>query len=233
MSAPDEHDSSAVEASRHPPIMITEDHMYKLEDLLIPNHYAGTLENVMIPGGLIQDRVKKMARDIRADYGAETIHLVCVLKGGNAFFQDLLQSLRNFAEFNDEIYVPFTYDFIRVKSYVGTQSSRECQIIGGDMSRLKGRNVLLVEDIIDTGNTMQALLPILREQSPKSLKVASLLEKRTERSSGFKANYVGFSIPDKFVVGYCLDFDEFYRDMLHLCVISEAGIAKFKGQSFE
>lgn len=79
------------------------------------------------------------------------IHLVCVLKGGSAFFQDLLQSLRSFHEMHDETYVPFTYDFIRVKSYDGINSTRDVQIIGGDLARLNDRNVLLVEDIIDTG----------------------------------------------------------------------------------
>ncbi|KAG5186703.1 phosphoribosyltransferase-like protein [Tribonema minus] len=209
---------------------LQDDHSYRLADLLIPNHYNGTLQEVLVPGGLIQDRVRKLARDIRADYGCTTIHLVCVLKGGSAFFQDLLRCLRYFHEFNDESYVPFTYDFIRVKSYVGTQSM-DVKITGGDLKRMAGKHVLLVEDIIDTGKSMRALLPVLRKEGPKSLKVASLLEKRTERSCGFKAHYVGFSIPDKFVVGYCIDYDEHFRDMTHLCVVNQEGIERYRSIS--
>jgi len=122
-----------------------------------------------------------------------------------------------------------------------------------DPESLNGRHVVLCEDIVDSGLTMRSLIPhILERAEPKTLEVACLLEKRSERSTGFKADYVGFSIPDKFVVvrfkenasqrsaccaahallqmltqGYCLDYNEAFRDMEHICVINEAGIAQF------
>ena len=103
------------------------------------------------------------------------------------------------------------------------------QITGCDLTKLSGRHLLFVEDIIDTGLTMTKLLEYLRENvSPASARVASLVEKRTPRSCGFQADYVGFSIPDKFVVGYCLDYNEAYRDMMHIGVINQAGIEKFQ-----
>ena len=101
-------------------------------------------------------------------------------------------------------------------------------ISGADLSELKDRHVILCEDIIDTGLTMTKLLPELQKYGPSSVKVASLLEKRTERSCGYKADYVGFSIPDAFVVGYCLDYNEVFRDLNHICVINNEGIAKYK-----
>lgn len=104
-------------------------------------------------------------------------------------------------------------------------------ISGVDLKTLRGRNVILVEDIVDTGTTMSRLIPHLMADAaiaPARVQVATLLEKRTERSNGFKADYVGFSIPDAFVVGYNMDYNEAYRDMDHLCVINPAGIAHFK-----
>ena len=87
--------------------------------------------------------------------------------------------------------------------------------------------VLIVEDIIDTGNTLAKFCDILNEKAPKSVRVASLLEKRTPKSNGFKGDFVGFDIPDHFIVGYCLDYNEHFRDLDHVCVMAEAGIKKF------
>lgn len=98
-----------------------------------------------------------------------------------------------------------------------------------DMATLKGKHVLFVEDIIDTGLTMKTLIKYMNDTvEPASCRVASLVEKRTVRSTGFKADYVGFSIPDKFVVGYCLDFNEVFRDLSHLAVINNTGFEKYK-----
>ena len=176
------------------------------------------------------DRIDKLAKDIREDYGDITIHLLCVLKGGSTFFHDLVSRLRNHHKFNECSHIPFTFDFIRVKSYKGTESSGDVKIttLGADIAKLEGKHCLLVEDIIDSGLTMSRLVPYLETLKPKSVKVASLLEKRTSRSCGFLADYVGFSIPDKFVIGYCLDYNEVYRDMLHIGVITPLGIERFK-----
>jgi hypoxanthine phosphoribosyltransferase len=98
--------------------------------------------------------------------------------------------------------------------------------IGVDLKSLEGRHVLLCEDIVDTGKTMAKLVPHLEAFGPKSVRVAALLQKRTPKSSGFQPDYVGFSIPNKFVVGYCLDYNEVYRDMAHICIMNDSGIAK-------
>ena len=179
--------------------------------------------------GSIVDRVEKLAYDINQDYKGETIHMLCVLKGGSQFFQDLQNALRKFHDYTRAGHIPFTFDFIRVKSYEGTESTGNVTISGCDMEKLANKHLLFVEDIIDTGLTMTKLMEHLRKNvRPKSVRVASLVEKRTTRSSGFKADYVGYSIPDKFVVGYCLDYNEAYRDMAHIGVINKAGIEKFE-----
>merc|ERR1712156_1175013 len=96
------------------------------------------------------------------------------------------------------------------------------------VNNLTGKNVLIVEDIIDTGATMRKLLTTIMKYQPKSVKVACLLRKRTPKSSGYVPDYVGFEIPNKFVVGYALDYNEYFRDLMHICEISPHGIEKYK-----
>ncbi|ETV96988.1 hypoxanthine phosphoribosyltransferase [Aphanomyces invadans] len=213
--------------SRKEPIFLADDAMYSKEHFLIPNHYIDYVDSVLIPQGLISDRIEKLAQDIRAAYQGQTIHLLCVLKGGSAFFHALIEKLRMFHKYNTCEYVPFTFDFIKVKSYDGLHSTGNVQVSGADLTKFKGKHLLLVEDIIDTGKTMAKLVPYLHESEPASVKVASLLEKRNPESCGFLGNFVGFSIPDKFVIGCCLDYNEIFRDLDHICIINSAGIAKW------
>eukprot|EP00069_Balaena_mysticetus_P012751 bmy_07955T0 len=124
-----------------------------------------------------------------------------------------------------------TVDFIRLKSYCNDQSTGDIKVIGGDdPSTLTGKNVLIVEDIIDTGKTMQTLLSLVKQHNPKMVKVASLLVKRTPRSAGYRPDFVRLEIPDKFVVGYALDYNEYFRDLNHVFVISKTGKAKYKAE---
>uniref|UniRef100_A0A8C6R9I9 Hypoxanthine-guanine phosphoribosyltransferase n=1 Tax=Nannospalax galili TaxID=1026970 RepID=A0A8C6R9I9_NANGA len=116
---------------------------------------------------------------------------------------------------NSDRSIPMTVDFIRLKSYY-------------DLSTLTGQNVLTVEDIIDTGKTMQTLLFLVKQYNPKVVKITSLLVKRTSQSVGYRPDFVGFEIPDKFVVGYALDYNEYFGDLNHVCVISETGKSKYK-----
>lgn len=208
-------------------IRLGDDAAFDKEHFLVPHHYKELVESVLIPTGLIHDRVEKIAQDIRYDYEGKTLHLLCVLKGGSAFFHDLVAKLRLFHKYNKCDYVPFTFDFIKVKSYAGTQSTGKVQISGADLAKFRGKNLLIVEDIIDTGKTMSELVPYLQQFDPASVRVASLLEKRNPESCGFQADYVGFNVPDKFVIGYCLDYNEIFRDLDHICIINDAGIAKF------
>ncbi|CAK7312433.1 Hypoxanthine-guanine phosphoribosyltransferase [Vulpes lagopus] len=194
-------------ATRSPSVVISDDEPgYDLDLFCIPHHYAEDLEKVFIPHGLIMDRTERLARDVMKEMGGHHIVALCVLKGGYKFFADLLDYIKALNR-NSDGSIPMTVDFIRLKSYC---------------------NVLIVEDIIDTGKTMQTLLSLVKEHNPKMVKVASLLVKRTPRSVGYKPDFVGFEIPDKFVVGYALDYNEYFRDLNHVCVISETGKAKYK-----
>lgn len=203
---------------------------FGLEHFCIPDHYAADLENVMIPHGLIIDRIEKLALDMCRSYDFKSgtrLHMLCVLKGGHQFFSDLCNVLKRLT-LRHCTNAPLTFDFIRVKSYAGTESTGEARVesIGVDLASLKGRHVLLCEDIIDTGTTMAKLVPHLETFGPASVRVATLLKKRTPKSNGFQADFTGFTIPDKFVVGYCLDYNEVFRDMEHICVMNPSGIAR-------
>eukprot|EP00088_Acartia_fossae_P045126 TRINITY_DN4831_c1_g1_i2.p1 TRINITY_DN4831_c1_g1~~TRINITY_DN4831_c1_g1_i2.p1 ORF type:complete len:224 (+),score=47.33 TRINITY_DN4831_c1_g1_i2:31-702(+) len=203
----------------------------KKEHFCVPKHYEDSIANILITHGTIQDRIEKLAKDVFYDVYQveEPLHVICVLKGGYKFFSDLLDKMNGLNSNHSDGSVPFSVDFIRLKSYENDQSSGEIKIIGLDnLDSLQGKNVLIVEDIIDTGRTMKKLLNTLKKYEPKSVKVACLLRKRTPLSSGYIPDYVGFEIPDKFVIGYALDYNEYFRDLLHICVISSHGIDKYK-----
>lgn len=193
-----------------------------------PLLFQAYLKSVLLPHGLVLDRVEKLAADIREDYPTSTPHLLVVLKGGSEFAVDLTRTLRRLHSFSEARHLPFTVDYVRVKSYSGTESTGKVAITGIDLRSLAGRDVIVLEDIIDTGLTMTALLPELAQYGPASVRVGALLEKRTHKSNGFKADYAGFSVPDAFVVGYNLDYNEAFRDMPHICIIAPEGIEHFK-----
>ncbi|XP_067235376.1 hypoxanthine phosphoribosyltransferase 1, like isoform X1 [Chanodichthys erythropterus] len=159
---------------------------HELSLFCVPKHYEEDLDSVIIPNGLIKDRTERLARDIVRDMGGHHIVALCVLKGGYKFFADLMDYIKTLNQNSDKS-VPLTVDFIRLKSYSNDQSTNCVKVIGGDeLSALSGKNVLIVEDIVETGRTMETLLKLLNECHPKMVKVVSLLVKRTPRSSGYR-----------------------------------------------
>ena len=159
----------------------------------------------------IQARVAEMGAQIERDYpGGEGIHLVGVLKGGFMFMADLVRSMSP----------RVTLDFIAVSSYAkSTNSSGEVRMLKDLDTGLEGRNVIIVEDIVDTGLTLTYLQGILRARAPKSLKTACLLSKPSRRKVDVTIDYVGFTIDDRFVVGYGLDYAEKYRSLSDIAVL--------------
>ncbi|TMS05386.1 hypoxanthine phosphoribosyltransferase 1, like [Larimichthys crocea] len=201
---------------------------HELDLFCVPRHYENDLDKVIIPHGLIMDRTERLARDIMRDMGGHHIVALCVLKGGYKFFADLLDYIKALNQNSDKS-VPLTVDFIRVKSYCNDKSTNNVKVIGGDeLSSLSGKNVLIVEDIVETGRTMQTLLSLLSECNPKMVKVVSLLVKRTPRSSGYRPDYIGFEVPDAFLVGYALDYNEYFRDLSHICILNDQAKEKYK-----
>lgn len=167
----------------------------------------------LIPADQIQAKVKEIAAQIRAEYGEERILLVAVLKGSFMFLADLSREL------GDNIEV----DFVQTASYGNQISTSGVVQIRKDLDiNIEGRHVLIVEDIVDTGVTLSHLRELLGTRRPKSLKVASLLSKPEARRLEAKVEFVGFEIPNEFVVGYGLDFAERYRNLSYIAVLREA-----------
>jgi hypoxanthine phosphoribosyltransferase len=159
----------------------------------------------------IQGRVRALGDDIRRDHPGD-LHLVCVLKGAFMFLADLLRALPDGT----------TIDFVAISSYgKSTRSSGEVRLLKDLDTGLEGRNVVIVEDIVDTGLTLTYLQDILRARGPQTLKTACLLSKPSRRKVDVKVEYVGFTIEDKFVVGYGLDYAEKYRNLSYIGVIGD------------
>ena len=169
--------------------------------------------NVLLDAETISARVRELAAEIEQDYPAgEEIHLVCVLKGGFMFLADLVRAMSP----------RVSLDFIAVSSYgKGTKSSGEVRMLKDLDSGLQGRHIVIVEDIVDTGLTLIYLQEILRARSPKTLRTACLLSKPSRRQVDVEVEYIGFTIEDRFVVGYGLDYAEKYRNLSHIAVLNE------------
>jgi hypoxanthine phosphoribosyltransferase len=166
---------------------------------------------VLIRRAAIQKRVREVALQITRDYKGQKVHLIGVLKGACIFLSDLIR----------EINLDTSIDFIAVSSYgKGKQSSGQVRVLKDLDSSIEGLNVVLVEDILDTGLTLSYLLRVLQQRKPKSLRVAALLDKPSRRLKDVKGDYVGFTIPNEFVVGYGLDYAERYRNLKDVCILS-------------
>ncbi|KAI8878033.1 hypoxanthine phosphoribosyltransferase [Backusella circina FSU 941] len=204
----------------------TDKNQYSLDHFVIPSHYEKDVSSILIPHGVIKDRIQKLARLIVNDTQGPLV-VCCILKGGHQYFADLVAEIKKLTRQNGAT-VPLSLEFIRVKSYKNDKSEGvKVSLTDEEMDSFKGKNLLIVEDIIDTGATMVRLLERLSDFKPLSVRVTSLLVKKTDRSNGYTPDYVGFSIPDEFVVGYALDYNEYFRDLDHICVISDEGAKKY------
>lgn len=169
------------------------------------------LDSILLSEQEISDIVKRIAKEIDEDFRGEEVEFVVVLKGSMPFATDLMRKVN----------VPLTIDFIQASSYgKGSKSTGEIIIkheLGED---IKGKNVIIIEDIIDSGNTLSKLKELLLKREPKSLKICSMLNKQERREVELAADYIGAEIPDEFVVGYGLDYAEKYRELPYIGVLS-------------
>ena len=217
---------------RKPFIVVSDnekDYAYDKEHFLVPGHYRDDIRNIMIPRGVMLDRIEKLAMDIHDLYINEELHIICVLKGSRGFFSALVEILNRIRRYTSgHTSPPYIEHYVRLKSYSGMESTGRVQVMADDLSTLHGKHVLVVEDIVDTGRSLSYFCRQLLDYKIKTLRIASLLEKRTPKSVGFKADFVGFQIPDEFIVGFCLDYNEMFRDLEHLAILSESGIEKYR-----
>ncbi|MFN3651664.1 MAG: hypoxanthine phosphoribosyltransferase [Armatimonadota bacterium] len=172
------------------------------------------VREVLISEEAIAARVHELGEQISRDYAGRTLHLVVVLRGAAVFAADLLRALR----------IPASIDFIAISSYgAETRSSGVVRLLKDLEDGVEGRHVLVVEDIIDTGLTINYLTSLLRNRGVASIEVCALLDKPLARKVEVQARYVGFSIPEAFVVGYGLDYAQLYRGLPYIGVLHSAG----------
>ena len=167
--------------------------------------YHEFLDEILISEQALQKRVAELGAQISQDYQGQELILICILRGGVLFLSDLMR----------HITVPHMLDFMAVSSYgVGARQSSGQPRISLDVNTdIRNRNVLIIEDIVDSGHTIKSVLDFLSTRQPKSLRVCTLLDKAERRETPVPIDYLGFSIPDKFVFGYGLDIDEYYRNL--------------------
>jgi hypoxanthine phosphoribosyltransferase len=166
---------------------------------------------ILIPADQLQARIAELGDEISRDYYGHDLLLLSVLKGSVLFLTDLMR----------QITVPHAIDFMATSSYgEGQESSGVVRILKDLDAAIEGRSVLIVEDIIDTGATLDYLTRILRARQPRSLEICTLLNKPARREAPVAVKYVGFDIPDKFVFGYGLDFAELYRNLPYVAVLA-------------
>ena len=168
------------------------------------------IKKVLIPEADLKRRVKELADEISRDFRGETVTFICILSGASIFFADLIR----------EIGLDVRFEFMSVSSYgAGTVSSGEVKILKDVNHPIVGQNVIIVEDIIDSGCTLSFLKRVLEQRNPKVIKICTILDKPSRRKVDFKGDYVGFEIPDEFVIGYGLDYDGRYRNLKDVCVL--------------
>ena len=166
--------------------------------------------NVLIPEEEVDKKIRELGEQISKDYAGKELHLICVLKGGVFITCELAKNIT----------VPVSLDFMSVSSYGDeTVSSGRVKIIKDLDDSIEGKEVLIVEDIIDSGNTLRYLIDLLNSRKPKSIKICTLLDKPERRITDVAVDYVGFKIPDKFVVGYGLDYIQKYRNLPFIGVV--------------
>ncbi len=168
------------------------------------------IQEILFTEGQLKKRVDEIARQIEADYAGKEIMLISVLRGSFIFMADLCRAIR----------LPCTLDFMSVSSYgTGTTSSGQVQITKDLSEDITGRHIIVVEDILDSGNTLSYLLNILEHRHPASVRLCTLLDKPDRRTKPVDLHYRGFTIPDAFVVGYGLDYAEKYRNLPYIGIL--------------
>jgi hypoxanthine phosphoribosyltransferase len=167
------------------------------------------IQEILYTQEQIQQRVRELGAQLTEEYAGRDLHLVTILKGSLPFLADLMRAID----------LPLTVDLMGVSSYEGIHSTGEVRVTMDLDETIEGRHVVIVEDIIDTGNTLNYVLRNLRQRAPASVKIVTFLDKPARRGSPLEADYVGFTIPDDFVIGYGLDWNQRYRNLPYIGIL--------------
>ena len=203
-------------------IFINDDESTPASMVSIPRRYDRYLDKILVNSGLIHDRIAKLAEDISKLYQAESLTILVVLKGGSRFAKDLVDALDRTSGLSR-----YNLEFIRMKSYENERQN-EIQVEGLEKIDLLGKNVLIVEDLVDSGKTLQRLRDILAARQLKTLRIAVLLYKRNPLNNLIAPEIIGFSIPNLWIVGYNMDYNERFRELNHIALLNDQGKEAFR-----
>uniref|UniRef100_A0A5S6QSU2 Hypoxanthine phosphoribosyltransferase n=1 Tax=Trichuris muris TaxID=70415 RepID=A0A5S6QSU2_TRIMR len=196
---------------------------YPVHDFVISESFSPYVECVLIKQDEIRRRTDALTRDVQEMYGTHSLGLICILNGAFRFFSLFTESLMKRRQ---SVGAATFFDFIRVKSYVNSSSS-SISVGSSVQPTFTGLHTLIVEDIVDTGRTLEKLYELVSVYKPLSVRTVSLLSKRLSTPAVKTAEFVGFEVPDRFVVGFGFDYNEHFRDLNDVCVLSEEGRRKF------
>ncbi|RNA31972.1 hypoxanthine-guanine phosphoribosyltransferase [Brachionus plicatilis] len=181
----------------------------------------------MIPYGLIVDRTESIANQIFSDFKHQSLVLLCVIKGGYRFFSSLIEKLQSKNRNSDRVSLPLKINFVCLKKDANLADNIEL-MDRHDLGFIKGKNVLLIENLVDTGETLSKIKSFICDLEPMSVKTCCLIIKRDENRAKEYPDYVGFEIPNRYVVGYALGLNEHFRDLNHVCLIKQSSLDKYK-----
>lgn len=205
-------------------IYIPDDYFLDPNLFVVPKKYEGYLETILIPRGTIRDRTKLLAKKIIAEGQNEPLTFICVLRGAFKFYESLLH-FANRASSTSEIH--HSIEFIRAISYTNDQQN-DLIIEGLDNIQIEGRSIVIVEDMVDRGKTLAGVSDVIRSKNPKSLKICVMSYKRNPINTFIVPDYIGFSLPNKWIVGYNIDYNGHFRDLPHVAIINDSAKEKFR-----
>ena len=215
-------------------ITVDDDVFYDKKYFTMPDEDYEEIDHILIPEGLIKSRVEKLAQQIYYQYKGiitKPLQIFVIMNGGFQFYSDLQDYIKKIREYKRER-IEYETHFVKIKGYINDESKLESiddSILTEAM--IKDQDILVVEDVYDSGNLMDILMAHINKYEPKSVRCALLLHKCNPKNLkyNYKADYIGFTVPgDKFLVGYGMDYNEHFRDLSHVCVISKEGIEQYR-----
>ena len=216
-------------------IVIREDQFISPIHISISHNHSNYIEKIIVSEGLIKDRIKNLAQKIIKDYANETVYFLIILKGAAIFSTNLCDSLSEILRYDNQNKMRFFFEYFQISSYLNKESTGDIKICTDldILNKLRNNNVIIVEDIYDSGISMDKLIRFIEiEYTPKILKTCVLFQKMNIKNLKFESgsciDYLGFLVPDVFLIGFGIDYNEEFRDLNHLCMINELGVEIFK-----
>jgi hypoxanthine phosphoribosyltransferase len=215
-------------------IVVKKEALYNQNQLLISKHHSKYLDKVILSNGMIIDRIEKVAQDIVKDYYDKTVYFLVIMKGAVVYASHLAEKINDILknDITDSYKMEFFFEYLSVSSYEDDKSTGIVKIRGDEaiMNKLKNQHVVIVDDIFDSGKSIDELLKYIKFFEPLTLKSTVLFQKMNIKHFKYdiEIDYLGFLIPNEFVIGFGMDYNEQFRQLNHLCTINQFGIDTFK-----